>query len=56
VTADYSEGVAFVEGDYCPVGEAKIPPLDRGFLRSDVKGANPRAGGEFRGFPSGLEM
>ena len=29
-------GIAYVEGAYCPVTEAKIPILDWGFLRSDA--------------------
>lgn len=31
-----SEGVAFMDGRYVPLGEAAVPILDRGFLRSDV--------------------
>ncbi len=34
--ADYSAGIAYVEGDYVPVGEAKVSLLDWGFLRSDA--------------------
>ena len=30
------DGIAFVEGEYLPIGEAKIPILDWGFLRSDA--------------------
>ena len=30
------DGIAFVEGEYLPIGEAKIPLLDWGFLRSDA--------------------
>ena len=30
------DGVAFVEGDYVPVAEARLPLLDWGFTRSDV--------------------
>ena len=33
---DFSKGVAFIEGDYVPVDEARIPLLDFGFLRSDA--------------------
>ncbi len=29
-------GIAYVDGTYCPVTEAKIPVLDWGFLRSDA--------------------
>lgn len=31
-----SDGIAFVEGRYVPVAEARIPLLDWGFLRSDA--------------------
>ena len=31
-----SGGAAFVEGDYVPIGEARLPLLDWGFTRSDV--------------------
>lgn len=30
------KGVAFIDGDYCPIAEAKISLLDWGFLRSDA--------------------
>jgi branched-chain amino acid aminotransferase len=30
------DGAAFVEGDYVPIGEARLPLLDWGFTRSDV--------------------
>jgi branched-subunit amino acid aminotransferase/4-amino-4-deoxychorismate lyase len=30
------DGVAFVEGEYLPIGEARLPLLDWGFTRSDV--------------------
>jgi branched-chain amino acid aminotransferase len=30
------EGLAFVDGTYVPIGEARIPILDWGFLRSDA--------------------
>jgi len=33
---DFSEGAAFVDGDYVPIGEAKMSILDLGFTRSDV--------------------
>ncbi len=33
---DDSTGVAFIDGGYCPIGEAKISVLDWGFLRSDA--------------------
>lgn len=29
-------GCAFIEGDYVPIGEARIPILDAGFVRSDL--------------------
>ena len=29
-------GIAFIDGEYQPVSEAKIPLLDWGFLRSDA--------------------
>ena len=32
---DYA-GVAYVDGDYVPLSEARIPILDRGFVRSDA--------------------
>ncbi|MDJ0949981.1 MAG: aminotransferase class IV [Alphaproteobacteria bacterium] len=37
-TADASatSGVAFIDGRYCPIAEAKISVLDWGFLRSDA--------------------
>jgi branched-chain amino acid aminotransferase len=31
-----ADGVAFVDGDYVPVSEARLPLLDWGFTRSDV--------------------
>lgn len=31
-----SDGAAFVDGDYVPIGEARLPLLDWGFTRSDV--------------------
>ena len=33
---DFSKGVAFVRGQYVPIGEASIPLTDWGFLRSDA--------------------
>lgn len=33
---NYPPGVAYVDGDYVPVGQAKISVLDWGFLRSDA--------------------
>lgn len=32
----FAAGAAYVEGDYVPIGEARIPILDWGFVRSDV--------------------
>ena len=34
--APYGDGVAFVDGGFVPVGEARVPILDWGFLRSDA--------------------
>jgi branched-chain amino acid aminotransferase len=34
--APYEGGAAFVEGRFVPVGEARVPILDWGFLRSDA--------------------
>jgi branched-chain amino acid aminotransferase len=34
--ADYSQGAAFVRGQYLPIAEAAIPITDWGFLRSDA--------------------
>ena len=36
VRQDFSGGVAFVDGEYVPLVEARIPMMDRGFIRSDV--------------------
>lgn len=36
MTNPFGDGVAFIDGDYCPVAEARIPLLDWGFLRSDA--------------------
>jgi len=33
---DFSKGVAFVRGQYVPIGDARIPITDWGFLRSDA--------------------
>ena len=33
---DLSQGVAFIDGEYVPIAEARIPVLDWGFTRSDV--------------------
>ena len=33
---NFSEGAAFVDGEYVPIGDAKISILDFGFTRSDV--------------------
>jgi branched-chain amino acid aminotransferase len=32
----YADGIAYADGDYMPVAEARIPILDWGFLHSDV--------------------
>jgi branched-chain amino acid aminotransferase len=32
----FANGCAFIEGRYLPIGEARIPILDTGFLRSDL--------------------
>lgn len=32
----YAVGCAWIEGEYVPIGEARIPILDAGFVRSDV--------------------
>src|SRR5262249_23588737 len=31
-----ADGIAFADGDYVPIAEAKLPLLDYGFLRSDA--------------------
>ncbi len=36
VSASVAEGCAWIDGDYVPIGEARIPILDTGFLRSDL--------------------
>ncbi|WP_312758844.1 aminotransferase class IV, partial [Pulveribacter sp.] len=33
---DYSQGAAYVRGQYLPIGQASIPITDWGFLRSDA--------------------
>ena len=33
---DFSQGIAFIDDEYLPVAEAKIPVLDWGFLHSDA--------------------
>lgn len=33
---DYSQGAAYVRGQYVPIGEAAVPLTDWGFLRSDA--------------------
>ena len=35
-TPDFSKGAAFIDGEYVPIGEARIPITDWGFLRSDA--------------------
>lgn len=35
-TTDYSQGAAFVRGQYVPIGQATLPLTDWGFLRSDA--------------------
>lgn len=32
----YANGAAFIDGEYVPIAEARIPIMDWGFLRSDV--------------------
>ena len=32
----FSDGCAWIEGEYVPIGEARIPILDTGFVRSDL--------------------
>ena len=36
MTDDYSKGAAYINGDYVPIGKARIPVLDWGFTRSDA--------------------
>ena len=32
----FAGGCAWIEGEYVPIAEARIPILDTGFIRSDV--------------------
>ena len=32
----FSAGCAWIEGEYVPIGEARVPILDQGFVRSDL--------------------
>jgi hypothetical protein len=32
----YAQGAAYVDGEFCPVSQARIPLTDLGFVRSDV--------------------
>src|SRR5210317_1533533 len=34
--SDFSQGAAYIDGQYLPVAEARIPILDWGFLHSDA--------------------
>jgi len=36
VVNPFSDGVAFIDGEFVPISEARIPIMDWGFLRSDV--------------------
>jgi len=36
ISNPYGDGVAFIDGEYMPIAEARIPITDWGFLRSDV--------------------
>ena len=36
MTSPFEDGIAFVEGVFCPIHEARISLLDWGFLRSDA--------------------
>jgi branched-chain amino acid aminotransferase len=36
MASDFKDGIAFVEGAFCPINEARISLLDWGFLRSDA--------------------
>jgi len=36
VSASFEAGCAWIEGEYVPIGEARIPILDTGFVRSDL--------------------
>ncbi len=33
---DFADGIAFIDGQFVPLGEARIPLTDRGFTRSDA--------------------
>ena len=35
-TPDLSAGVAYIDGEFVPIAEARVPILDLGFLRSDA--------------------
>lgn len=35
-SGNQSDGVAWIDGDYVPLSQARIPILDRGFVRSDA--------------------
>ena len=37
VINSYADGCAFIEGKYVPIVEARIPIMDTGFTRSDLK-------------------
>ena len=62
--APYEGGAAFVEGRFVPVGEARVPILDWGFLRSDAtydvahvwRGAFFRLDDHLSRFARGMEM
>jgi branched-subunit amino acid aminotransferase/4-amino-4-deoxychorismate lyase len=32
----FSKGIAWIEGEYVPLAEARIPLLDQGFMHSDL--------------------
>ena len=32
----YADGCAYIDGDYVPIAEARIPIIDTGFTRSDL--------------------
>jgi branched-chain amino acid aminotransferase len=36
MTTDLSAGVAYIDSEFMPIGEARLPILDLGFLRSDA--------------------
>ena len=36
MTTDLSAGVAYIDGEFVPIAEARLPILDLGFLRSDA--------------------